>query len=100
MLGELETQVDSLKRQGRQASRYKNLSAEIRRLEALLFAIGYAEAREQAASAEREAGQDLNAVADAHGGADERRDGAGGRGACAARPCARPRPRRRRPCSA
>ena len=59
-----ETQIDSLKRQGRQASRYKNLSAEIRRLEALLFAIGFADAREQAASAERQAAEDLKAVAD------------------------------------
>ncbi|MFL5080054.1 MAG: chromosome segregation SMC family protein [Microvirga sp.] len=65
VLREIDAQVDSLKKQGRQASRYKNVSAEIRRLEALLFAIGYAEARDQAASAEREAGQDLNAVADA-----------------------------------
>src|SRR5215213_334097 len=65
VLREIDAQVDSLRKQGRQASRYKNVSAEIRRLEALLFAIGYAEAREQAASAEREAGQDLNAVADA-----------------------------------
>src|SRR3954453_14840144 len=65
VLREIDAQVDSLKKQGRQASRYKNVSAEIRRLEALLFAIGYAEAREQAAAAEREAGQDLNAVADA-----------------------------------
>ena len=55
VLREIDAQVDSLKQQGRQASRYKNVSAEIRRLEALLFAIGYAEAREQAASAEREA---------------------------------------------
>ncbi|QFU15821.1 chromosome segregation SMC family protein [Microvirga thermotolerans] len=64
VIRELETQVDSLKRQGRQASRYKNLSAEIRRLEALLYAIGFAEAREQAASAERQAAEDLKAVAD------------------------------------
>lgn len=64
VLRELETQVDSLKRQGRQASRYKNLSAEIRRLEALLFAIGFADAREQAASSERQAAEDLKAVAE------------------------------------
>ena len=53
VLREIDAQVDSLKKQGRQASRYKNVSAEIRRLEALLFAIGYAEAREQAVAAER-----------------------------------------------
>lgn len=64
VIRELETQVDSLKRQGRQASRYKNLSAEIRRLEALMYAIGFADAREQAASAEKQAAEDLKAVAD------------------------------------
>lgn len=64
VLRELETQVDSLKRQGRQASRYKNLSAEIRRLEALHYAIGFADAREQAASSERQAAEDLKTVAD------------------------------------
>ncbi|MCB8820324.1 chromosome segregation protein SMC [Microvirga rosea] len=64
VIRELETQVDSLKRQGRQASRYKNLSAEIRRLEALLYAIGFAEAREQAAAAEQQAADNLKAVAD------------------------------------
>jgi chromosome segregation protein len=65
VLREIDAQVDSLKKQGRQASRYKNVSAEIRRLEALVFAIGYAEAREQAIVAERQAGDDLKAVADA-----------------------------------
>ena len=65
VLRELESQIESLKRQGRQASRYKNLSAEIRRLEALLYAISFAEAREQAATAERQVAEDLKAVADA-----------------------------------
>jgi chromosome segregation protein len=53
-----------LKKQGRQASRYKNLSAEIRRLESLQYAIAYADAREQAAAAEQQAQDDLKAVAD------------------------------------
>ena len=65
VLREIEAQVDSLKKQGRQASRYKNVSAEIRRLEALMFAIGYAEARAQAAQAEHQAEVDLGSVADA-----------------------------------
>jgi chromosome segregation protein len=65
VLRELETQVESLKRQGRQAARYKNVSAEIRRLEALMYAISFADAREQAAAAERQASEDLKAVADA-----------------------------------
>lgn len=36
MLGGVETQLASLKRQARQASRYKNLNAQIRQLEALI----------------------------------------------------------------
>jgi len=64
VIRELESQIESLKRQGRQASRYKNLSSEIRRLEALMYAISYAEARDQAAAAERQVAEDLKAVAD------------------------------------
>jgi chromosome segregation protein len=64
VLREIEAQMDNLKRQGRQASRYKNVSAEIRRLEARVYVIGYAEARDQAAAAERQATEDLSAVAD------------------------------------
>jgi chromosome segregation protein len=64
VLREIEAQIDNLKKQGRQASRYKTVSSEIRRLEALVFAIGYAEARDQAAAAERQATENLNAVAD------------------------------------
>ncbi|MGO4387225.1 chromosome segregation SMC family protein [Microvirga sp. 2YAF29] len=60
----LETQIESLKRQGRQASRYKNLSSEIRRLEALMYAISYSDARDQAATAERQVAENLKAVAD------------------------------------
>jgi chromosome segregation protein len=67
VLREISTQIDSLKKQGRQASRYKNLSAEIRRLEALTFAIQFADARDQAAAAERQAADDLKAVADRTG---------------------------------
>lgn len=64
VIRELESQIESLKRQGRQASRYKNLSAEIRRLEALMYAISFADAREQAATAERQVAENLKAVAD------------------------------------
>jgi chromosome segregation protein len=64
VLREIGAQIDSLKKQGRQASRYKNLSAEIRRLEALTYAIQFADAREQAASSEKQAADDLKAVAD------------------------------------
>jgi chromosome segregation protein len=63
VLREIEAQIDSLKKQGRQASRYKNLSAEIRRLEALTFAISFADARDNATSSEQQAAEDLKAVA-------------------------------------
>src|SRR5919112_5329903 len=59
VLGEIGAQIDSLKKQGRQASRYKNLSSEIRRLEALTYAISYTEARDQAATAERQVAENL-----------------------------------------
>ena len=100
VIRELESQIESLKRQGRQASRYKNLSAEIRRLEALMYAISFAEAREQAATAERQVAEDLKAVADAHRGADPGRHRPGRRRPRASRPCARRRPPPRPPCSA
>jgi chromosome segregation protein len=64
VLREIGIQVESLRKQGRQASRYKNLSSEIRRLEALLYAIHFAEAHEQAAAAERQAAGDVRAVAE------------------------------------
>ncbi|HEY0571892.1 MAG TPA: AAA family ATPase, partial [Enterovirga sp.] len=55
VLREIEAQADSLKRQGRQAARYRALSAEIRTLEAVLLAIGFAAARAELQSAEAEA---------------------------------------------
>ena len=100
VLREIEAQIDNLKRQGRQASRYKNVSAEIRRLEALVFAIGHAEAQEQAAAAERQAADDLGAVAER---TREQTEAATAQAVAAARSfpaCARPRPQRPPPCSA
>ncbi len=64
VMKEIEAQADSLKRQGRQATRYKNVSAEIRRLEAQQLLIGYSHARDQAAQAERALEADIRAVAD------------------------------------
>ena len=45
VLGQLGSQIESLKRQARQARRYKELSVDIRRAEALLFHIGWIEAQ-------------------------------------------------------
>ena len=52
VLGQIDQQADSLKRQSRQATRYRTLSADIRRLEATLQLIGYREARAEAVEAE------------------------------------------------
>jgi chromosome segregation protein len=45
ILGQLNTQIESLKRQARQAKRYKELSGEIRKTEALLCHLQFAEAQ-------------------------------------------------------
>jgi chromosome segregation protein len=63
VLGEIDGQIESLRRQSRQAARYRALAAEIRASEALLAAIGYVEARDQAAAAEQAAEAALRAVA-------------------------------------
>ncbi len=52
VLGQIDQQADSLKRQSRQATRYRTLSADIRRFEAILQLIGYREARTEAVEAE------------------------------------------------
>ncbi|MBK9080852.1 MAG: chromosome segregation protein SMC [Rhizobiales bacterium] len=45
VLKQIEAQADSLKRQARQASRYKSLAADIRRQEALVLFVGHREAQ-------------------------------------------------------
>lgn len=45
VLGSLNTQIESLKRQARAARRYKDISGEIRKGEALLFHLSWAEAQ-------------------------------------------------------
>src|SRR5262245_40627313 len=47
ILGQLNSQVESLKRQARQARRYKDLSAEIRKSDALLLHLSWREAATQ-----------------------------------------------------
>lgn len=54
VLQELEGQLRSLKSQARQATRYKNISGQIRRLEALAHHLRWAQAGAQAAFAEAE----------------------------------------------
>ncbi|MER8430360.1 chromosome segregation protein SMC [Mesorhizobium caraganae] len=47
VVGELESQIESLKRQARQASRFKNLSADIRKAEATLLHLRWTLAKSQ-----------------------------------------------------
>jgi chromosome segregation protein len=51
VVGEIGTQLENLKRQARQANRYKGLSAEIRKIEALVLHLRWREARTAATAA-------------------------------------------------
>ncbi|MEW9806915.1 chromosome segregation protein SMC [Mesorhizobium sp. ZMM04-5] len=52
VVGELEGQIENLKRQARQASRFKNLSADIRKAEATLLHVRWTQAKAQEAEAQ------------------------------------------------
>ncbi|MGH6760479.1 MAG: chromosome segregation SMC family protein [Phyllobacterium sp.] len=52
VVGELDTQIESLKRQARQANRFKSLSADIRRSEAILLHLRWAQAKGQEGEAQ------------------------------------------------
>ena len=54
ILGQLSSQVESLKRQARQAKRYREISDEIRRAEALLAHLAWTEAQADVAKQERD----------------------------------------------
>jgi chromosome segregation protein len=58
VVGELQTQIENLRRQARQATRFKNLSADIRQAEATLLHLRWTQARQQ----EAEAGSALTAA--------------------------------------
>ena len=64
VVGELESQIESLKRQARQASRFKNLSAEIRKAEAILLHLRWSGAKEQEAEAKSALAQATTLVGD------------------------------------
>ncbi len=52
VVGELETQIESLRRQSRQANRFKSLSADIRRSEAILLHLKWSVAKTQEGEAQ------------------------------------------------
>src|SRR5262245_14932421 len=54
VLGQLDSQIESLKRQARQARRYKELSTEIRRLDAVVLYLRWLEAQGQVETDEAE----------------------------------------------
>ncbi len=64
VLKQLDTQVESLKRQARQSSRYRNLAADIRRHTALAHLIAWREHETQFAEARRRLDADLLEVAE------------------------------------
>ncbi|MFC3072096.1 chromosome segregation SMC family protein [Shinella pollutisoli] len=61
---QLESQIESLKRQSRQANRFKMLSADIRRHEAMLLHIRWVHAKEAEADAESQLNQATSLVAE------------------------------------
>jgi chromosome segregation protein len=65
VIREVEGQLASLKRQARQASRYKNLSGHIRKAEALAHYLRWTQAEARAAAASGELAKAAAAVADA-----------------------------------
>lgn len=67
VLAEIDGQVEALQRQARQATRYRNLAADIRKAEAILALIAHHEARTQEAHAERALEAAVREVADKTG---------------------------------
>ncbi len=64
VLKQIEGQADSLRKQARQASRYKGLAADIRRNEALLYHIAHRDSTRDLADSERKLEADVRAVAE------------------------------------
>ncbi len=62
VLGQLNSQMESLKRQARQARRYKELSSELRRLEAIFHHLTWAAAQADVDQAEQGLGTSLEAL--------------------------------------
>jgi chromosome segregation protein len=67
VIGQIASQIDGLKRQARQAVRYKKVAAEIRRRQAMLVALRWREAEAAAAEAERAVESAIRAVGEKTG---------------------------------
>ncbi len=62
VLKQIDSQIDGLKRQSRQAQRYKSLSADIRQVEGIIALGLWREARAHVAKAEQQAATDLDSL--------------------------------------
>jgi chromosome segregation protein len=67
VIGQLVQQIDALKRQARQAVRYKNVSGQVRRAEAMLFHLRFIAAEQEVAAAERAKDASIRLVAERTG---------------------------------
>jgi len=65
VVNQLASQMDALKRQARQAIRYRNVSAEIRKVEATLFHLRWTGANTEVADSEQAKDASIRAVAEA-----------------------------------
>src|SRR6187401_291273 len=65
VIGQLATQMDALKRQARQAVRYRNVSAEVRKVEATLYYLRWLGANAEVKDSEHAKDLSVRAVADA-----------------------------------
>ena len=91
VLKQIDAQVESLRRQARQATRYRGLAAEIRRHEALAKLIAWREVETAFAEAERRLEADVREVAERTRAQAEAARRAGDRRRRAAGACATPR---------
>ena len=96
VIGQLAAQVDALKRQARQAIRYRTVSAQVRKAEATLFHLRWVNAGSEVADAERARDLGVRARRRTHAGAGGGRDAAGQYGGRAAGAARGRGPRRRR----
>jgi chromosome segregation protein len=67
VIGQLVQQIDALRRQARQAVRYKNVSGQVRRAEAMLFHLRFLEAEQEVATAEHAKDVSIRLVAERTG---------------------------------
>src|SRR6476646_3588766 len=67
VIGQLASQMDALKRQAKQAVRYRTVSQQVRTAEAMLFHLRYVNAQAETVEAERAQGEAVRLVADRTG---------------------------------